>query len=158
MSWPFALVQYSCIAAVTKWPYLKSQPLHSRRFSCTKQQNLYSDMVRINKRAQSWKSDVVSRIIHLRAQARRLCWQLHALGETLLSGGHTAGHSGAGTFRTLWAAVAGPRACRVVALFHRLGQQRVPRLGAVRICGTTMCDVGMGGPNSVSWLHCQGIL
>ena len=39
MPWPFAPVQYSCAEAATKWPCLKSQPLHSRWFSGRKKKN-----------------------------------------------------------------------------------------------------------------------
>ena len=93
---PFASMQYSCAEVATKRPCLKSQPLHSRRFSYTKQQNLYSDKVQTSKRARLLKFGGVFQIIPPRALAR-LSW----------STAH-ARHSGAGIPRTLWVAVAGP--------------------------------------------------
>ena len=99
---PFGPVQYSCVEAATKRLCLKSQPLHSRRFSCTKPQNLSLDKIRRSK--LTWFENM--------AGFEELF--THVLGM----GGHdalrTSRHSGARALRTLRVAITSPHACRVV--------------------------------------------
>ena len=53
-------------------------------------------------------------------------------------------------------AINNPRARRVVAPSHLLGQQCAPCVGTAGMHGTIMRDVGAGGTTSMRWLHRLG--